>query len=119
MTPCDSSHDRGLLFRLLYLLTIRLFGWLALLASSTAAKYVESLILRHAVAMLYRQVKRLYLSWLDWAILSVLTRLLPHRLRTHRIVTPAHPAGLAPPPDHQKMDLSQPVRPQSARRSVS
>ena len=58
MTPRDSSHDRGLLFRLLYLLTIRLFGWLALLASSTAAKYVEILILRHEVAMLCRQVKR-------------------------------------------------------------
>jgi hypothetical protein len=34
------------LFRLLYLSTIRLFGWLGLLASRTAAKNVEILILR-------------------------------------------------------------------------
>jgi putative transposase len=84
-----TTRSRAVLFRLLYLLTIRLFGWLTLLASSTAAKNVESLILRHEVAMLCRQVKRPYLAWPDRAILSVLTRLLPRRLRTHRIVTPA------------------------------
>jgi hypothetical protein len=47
------------LFRLLYLVTIRLFGWLKLLASTTAAKNVEILILRHEVAVLRRQVTRL------------------------------------------------------------
>jgi hypothetical protein len=77
------------LFRLLYLITIRLFGWLALLASSTAAKNVESLILRHEVAVIRRQVKRPFLTWPNRAIVSVLTRLLPRRLRTHRFVTPA------------------------------
>jgi putative transposase len=35
------------LFRLLYLVTIRLFGWLKLLASTSAANNVEILILRH------------------------------------------------------------------------
>jgi hypothetical protein len=40
------------LFRLLYLITIRLSGWLALLASSTAAKKGEILILRHEIAVL-------------------------------------------------------------------
>jgi len=38
--------------------TIRLFGWLGLLASGTAAKNVEILILRHEVAVLRRQVSR-------------------------------------------------------------
>jgi hypothetical protein len=38
------------LFRLLYLITIRLFGWLGLLASRTATKNVEILVLRHEVA---------------------------------------------------------------------
>jgi hypothetical protein len=37
------------LFRLLYLISVTVFGWLRLLARSTAAKDIEILILRHEV----------------------------------------------------------------------
>jgi hypothetical protein len=62
------------LLRLLYLVMIRLFGWLGLLASRTAVNNGEILILRHEVAVLRRQVSRPGLIWRDRAILSALTR---------------------------------------------
>jgi putative transposase len=77
------------LFRLVYLLMIRVFDWLALLARSDISKDVEILVLRHEVAVLRRQIARPKPDWADRAMIAALTRLLPRHLRLHRIVTPA------------------------------
>ena len=47
-----------MLFRLAYLLMIRLFAWLALLARSNTSKDVEILVLRHEIAVLRRSQPR-------------------------------------------------------------
>jgi putative transposase len=68
---------------------IRLFGWVALLARSDTSKDVEILVLRHEIVVLRRQVTSPKPDWADRAVITALARLLPKRLRLHRIVTPA------------------------------
>jgi putative transposase len=74
--------------RLLYMIFVRLCGWLVLLGRSTASKDIELLVLRHEVAVLRRTKCKPRLDWADRAILAALTRLLPRTVRIDRLVTP-------------------------------
>lgn len=82
-------QDRRLVtVRVLYLVFVRLTGWMALLARLAVSKDAELLVLRQEVAVLRRQNPRPRLDWADRMVITALARLLPRPLRMSRLVTP-------------------------------
>jgi hypothetical protein len=92
-------------FRFAYLMLARVLSWMTLLARSDAAKDVEILVLRHEIAVLRRHNPRPRMTWLDRAILSALSRLLPPPLRRLRLVSPRTLLRLARSAGHPPLDL--------------
>ena len=74
--------------RMLYLILIRVTGWMALLARSAASKDAELLMLRQEVAVLRRQNPKPGMDWADRGGARRPCRLLPKPLRMNRLVTP-------------------------------
>jgi len=73
---------------MLYLIFVRLAGWIVLLARSSAWKDAELLVLRQEVAVLRWQNPKPRLDWADRMVIAALARLLPRPLRRCRLVTP-------------------------------
>ena len=88
MRSAGAGHDLVVIMRLLYLIFVRVCGWLVLLGRSSASKDVELLVLRHEVEVLGRTQPRPRLDWADRAGSGRAHPGAPQALRLYRLVTP-------------------------------
>jgi hypothetical protein len=71
--------------RLLYMIFVRLCGWLVLPGRASASKDIELLVRRDKVAALRRTKPRPRLDWANRTILAALTPLPPRTVRVHGV----------------------------------
>jgi hypothetical protein len=104
---------------LLYMIFVRLCGWLVLLGRSSASKDIELLVLRHEVAVLRRTKCKPRLDWADRAILSGADASSAANCPDGPAGHPRHRPTVASPHGHQEVDLPEPGQAgrQSAPRS--
>jgi hypothetical protein len=74
--------------RLLYLIFVRLCGWLVLPGRSSASKNAELLGLRREITGLRRAQPAPRLGWAGRAVMAALIGVLPGKLRAPRLVSP-------------------------------
>jgi hypothetical protein len=101
--------------RLLSLILIGLLNWLALLGRATSSKNIELLVLRHEVAVLRRTNPKPRLDWADRAVFAALIRRLPAVPARTPPGHSGHGPALASSPDHQEVDLPEPLRSSTPR----
>jgi hypothetical protein len=102
--------------RLLYLIFVRLCGWLVPLGRSSAFKDAELLVLRHEVAVLRRPQSATPSGLSRPCGPAALIQFLPPRLRMYRLVTLGTVLRWHRPPAHQEMDVPVPDGPALGQR---